>query len=205
MRRKMTVSNLIRLLLFLIIWLTPTVTHRDIVTNASQPQGPVKEPQKVEQVEESAHELNKALFAAAGNGLEDEVIRLIFQGADVNVKDEQGKTVLFYAVSGKHKDIVELLIAKGADVNAKDKWGYTPLYYAIWNADKDLTGFLISKGADVTLTAEKDYPPIYYEVWIEDLEFIKLLVAKVAKFNVKVLDYRTAFHYELSQGSRDIV
>ena len=55
---------------------------------AEQPQPPAGPQQKVEQVEESAHKLNQALFAAVGNDLEDEVIRLIAQGADVNAKDK---------------------------------------------------------------------------------------------------------------------
>jgi len=146
-----------------------------------------------------------SIHVAAKVGDVNKVTAYLDQGIDINAKDEQGKTVLFYAVRGNHKDIVKLLVAKGADINARDKGGYTPLCYAIWNDDKDLAGFLISKGADVTLTAEKDYPPIYYAVWNDDLDTVKLLVAKGAKFDVKVLDDRTAFHYALSQGSKDIV
>ncbi|HCO95308.1 MAG TPA: hypothetical protein DIU00_15395 [Phycisphaerales bacterium] len=146
-----------------------------------------------------------SIHEAARLGDLDRVAAFLDQGIDIDVKDKQGSTALFYAFRGKHKDIVELLVAKGADINARDKWGYTPLCYAIWNDDKDLTGFLISKGADVNLTAEEDYPPIYNAVWNKDLDIVKLLVAKGAKFDVTVLNDRTAFHYALSQGSRDIV
>ena len=47
-------------------------------------------------------------------------------GADVNAKDEDGRTPLLNALSGP-KEIIELLIAKGADVNAQDDVGFTPL------------------------------------------------------------------------------
>jgi len=134
----------------------------------------------------------------------EKVNAFLEQDADVNAKDKQGKTVLFYAVEHNHKDIVELLIAKGADVNAKEDGGYTPLYYALWYGNKDLTTLLISKGAEVNVEPEKDYPLIYYAVWNEDLDTVKLLVAKGAKFDVKILEDRTAFHYAVGQGSRDI-
>jgi len=199
-------NGILSLLLSAIMVVNPACRSR----LPSPSQGPGREPQKVEapqkveQVEESTDELNQAFFAAVENGLEDEVMRLISQGADVNVKDAQGKTALFYAVKHSHKNIVELLIAKGADVNAKEDGGYTPLYYALWPGNKDLTTLLISKGAEVNVEPEEDYPLIYYAVWNEDLDTVKLLVAKGAKFDVKILEDRTAFHYAVGQGSRDI-
>ena len=44
----------------------------------------------------------------------DEAAFLIGLGADVNVKDPYGKTLLHRAVSENKKDIVELLITNGA-------------------------------------------------------------------------------------------
>jgi ankyrin repeat protein len=49
------------------------------------------------------------------------------KGADVNTKDNGGRTPLYRAAAYGHKEIAELLIAKGADVNAKIEDGGTPL------------------------------------------------------------------------------
>ena len=57
------------------------------------------------------------------------VKRHLAAGADVNAKDQNGKTPLHYAARSGHKEIVELLIAKGADVNAKTNRGHTALNY----------------------------------------------------------------------------
>ena len=70
---------------------------------------------------------DESLIEAAKRGDLDEVKRLIENGADVNIKDNDGDTPLHYAASGGHLDVVKFLVENGADVNAKDKYGRTPL------------------------------------------------------------------------------
>ena len=70
------------------------------------------------------------ICGAAGGGDIEAVKEFLAAGVDVNAKDDDGATPLFYASWGDEKEIVELLIAKGADVNAKDVGGSTPLDWA---------------------------------------------------------------------------
>jgi ankyrin repeat protein len=58
------------------------------------------------------------LITAISEGDETEVQRLILTGINLNQRDEEGCTPLFYAVLMGNSMIVELLIAGGSDVNA---------------------------------------------------------------------------------------
>lgn len=61
-----------------------------------------------------------------------EMIQLLIEhGADVNVKDEKGKTPLHITAVTPSVEKMQLLIEHGADVNAVDANGKTPLDYAL--------------------------------------------------------------------------
>jgi ankyrin repeat protein len=62
---------------------------------------------------------------------------------DVNAKDNDGQTPLYWAVENGRKGIVKLLLdTDEADVDAKDKCGRTPLYWAAENAHEGIDKFL---------------------------------------------------------------
>ena len=70
---------------------------------------------------------------AAISGNIEAVKQYLDDGADVNTKDEVGRTPLHVAARKGHKEIAKLLIAEGADVNTKDENSLTPLDLAIQN------------------------------------------------------------------------
>lgn len=59
---------------------------------------------------------------------------LVEQGADVNAKDEYGRTPLYVASEEGHIDVVKYLLEHGADVKVKDKNGGTSLNWASWGS-----------------------------------------------------------------------
>jgi len=67
---------------------------------------------------------------SSSSGIPTITILLISHGADVNLKDFDGKTPLFWAASNGHEESCRLLIDHGADFNTQDRDGNTPIYCA---------------------------------------------------------------------------
>ncbi|KAF3260943.1 hypothetical protein TWF217_004786 [Orbilia oligospora] len=99
-----------------------------------------------------------ALSWAAGNGFTHTVDRLVsinntwwgailFERADIDAIDMNGRTPLFYAVWNRHIPVVELLLNAGARVDIEDDIGGTPLSYAICSGNDDMAKLLLKKGA----------------------------------------------------------
>lgn len=72
-----------------------------------------------------ASDATEGLFDLAKGGRDDDyaVMRLIVRGADVNARDAQGRTPLFYAVQQHHLEMVKALVFKGADTGVTDREG----------------------------------------------------------------------------------
>jgi ankyrin repeat protein len=82
-----------------------------------------------------------ALYAAAINGHDEIVEFLLSQGADIDVRLNDGETPLMAAVWNGQVGTVALLISKGADVNARKFTRYKPSGESglVWATPRDRT------------------------------------------------------------------
>ena len=69
--------------------------------------------------------LNQDLLKIAKKGQDALVRTLLTAGADINARDENGRTALMLAALGSHLATVTSLLDAGADVEAKDDDGKT--------------------------------------------------------------------------------
>ena len=65
---------------------------------------------------------------------------LLDLGADVNVTDKNGNTLLHFAINGRNTSVVEFLISKGMDVNKKNNDRKSPLDIAFDENKSSLFG-----------------------------------------------------------------
>ncbi len=95
-------------------------------------------------------------------GPAENVKALLAQGADVNVKDNEGRTPLHQTARYRNKELAELLLSHGANVNAKDNSGDTPLHAAAsYPGHTELVELLLAHGADVNAKGKNGETPLH--------------------------------------------
>ena len=80
-------------------------------------------------------QLNNRYFEAATNSNDQLMVELLKQGADINTKNEHGRTALIEAARTGDHQVVKTLIELGASINVKDNYDATALAYANRNRD----------------------------------------------------------------------
>lgn len=84
----------------------------------------------------------------ARHGGSSTVYLLLHFRADMNLKDETGRTALHFAACTDYGvDIAQQLLEAGADINARDNTGRTALDYALERKLKQMSAFLLNHGA----------------------------------------------------------
>lgn len=98
-----------------------------VLSQASEPQASEADSQSV-----ALSDIDKRLMAAAA-GTDKKAIRtLLEKGANIDARDQYGRTPLLIAIQNSPKSaIAKLLIKQGADVHVTDKDGNSAMHYAV--------------------------------------------------------------------------
>jgi uncharacterized protein len=103
-------------------------------------------------MKEDANALNEELLMAAQRGDIETALKLLREGADINVTDAQGRTPVMIATYQHNTDLVRALIQEGADINMRDMRKENPLLHAGAQGWLDILKLAIEAKADTTLT-----------------------------------------------------
>jgi len=101
------------------------------------------------------------------------------EGADVNMKNDNGVWFLLVASGHGNARMVNLLLEKGIDVNITDDYDYnnnTALSTAVINAKYDVVELLLEKGADINKENNKGDTPLIHAIRFEDYDMVQLLL-----------------------------
>ena len=96
--------------------------------------------------------LNEQLLQATQRGDKEAVLKLLQDGADINVRDAQGRTSVMIATYQHNTDMVRTLLQEGADINIRDNNKENPLLHAGAQGWLDILRLAIEAHADTRLT-----------------------------------------------------
>ena len=130
------------------------------------------------------------LLVAASQGNLASAKALLEQRADIESRDQAGRTPLFRAVMSNNPDIVNFLLDAGASVHARDCDDLTPLHEARSQA---IVKALLARGADIEAGDRFQATPLIYATTADCLEAVKALLAAGANANA-----RDDYHEEAS-------
>ena len=117
---------------------------------------------------------------------------LLAQGANKEIRNAQGKTILMRAVEAKNSPVVAFLLQNGANPKSGPL-----LAQAALNNDINIVRKLITAGADVNATDQGGLSPLYYAANEKNPEIIKLLLTADADVNIKTPSGNTPLHIVL--------
>ncbi|MCJ7454471.1 MAG: ankyrin repeat domain-containing protein, partial [Wolbachia endosymbiont of Homalodisca vitripennis] len=169
-------------------------------------------------------QLNEQLLAAVQDSDFSKVKDLINLGADVNIKDKDGKTPLHYVSrSDHHLGMVKYLISKGADIDVKDNSGRTPEDEERYTNSGTIRQVFMQAHLDkellLTVKNEKDLKTIsdlivkdiddrthggFYYTWSGNLGTVEFLVSKDVSVNATDKYGCTLLHWSALKGHSDI-
>lgn len=107
---------------------------------------------------------NITIHQAAYTGRWERIEFLLNNGADINQRDEKGRTALYHAACMANQlDIVKRLLARGADITLG--WeDDTPLYGAVCYSHYEVAKVLIDSGADVNVQVHEGMTPLHIAI-----------------------------------------
>lgn len=135
------------------------------------------------------------LFQFIKNNKEEQFIEYLSnldkETVDINIKDEHGNYLLFFAIMMNNKRILKKIIEYGARLDILDSEGYTIMYYPIKFNYLDIIDVLIEynkKIIGISLINLRDirgYIPIFYAIKYKNMYALQELLINGANVNYK--------------------
>jgi ankyrin repeat protein len=96
---------------------------------------------------------------------------------NVDIQDNDGKTVIHKAVMSNDLIVVEKLLTKKADLSIKDNHGRTALHHTQWHGNYKIARWLIASGADINMPDSSGFTLLNYAAIFGHTKLVVALIA----------------------------
>jgi len=137
------------------------------------------------------------IFEAAKNGNVKQIEKLLLKGVNVNILNDENKSLMDIAIETRNFEIIRLLVNAGADQRAVYRYEkhpgmshwfeyYTYFTWAVEDGDIELVKFFIELGANINEVASFQFgeTPILTAIRNGDIEIVELLINEGANLEV---------------------
>ncbi len=146
------------------------------------------------------------LIAASESDNVETCKALLAHGAEIDARNENGKTALWVAAANGRSDFCSLLLERGANIDVLDTNGYTPLMGACHNSERDQSNtvaLLLEKGADVETAGKDGWRTLMLAAQHGHVETGKILLEHGAEIDARKENGGTALWVAAANGRSD--
>lgn len=124
---------------------------------------------------------------------------------DVNIKDDDGNSLLFHAIKNNAYDVVLYLFEKKANIELENNKGETPLFIASKLGKENIIKALIKKGCHINRLNIYNENALCYALLKGSLGIVKLLIESGISTNIDTNEGLKLEHYAVRSGNFDII
>jgi ankyrin repeat protein len=157
-------------------------------------------------------DISTPLIRAAAEGKNDEVLRLLQSGADVNETSENRgskpqlpRSALTAAAEQGHLQVVQTLVDAGAPVDRVVRGDGTALIAATRRNHFEVTKYLLDRGADANLAVRGDGSPLIAATAANNTDAVRLLLERGADPDLSVRGDENPLYHAAANGNDEIM
>jgi len=124
---------------------------------------------------------------------------------NLEYKDTNECTALYWAAAKGHRDIVQLLLEKGANTEAALDYGATALHISAQNGHPEVVKLLLDNSANIEATRHTGETALYISAQNGHLAVVKLLLDQGVNTEATRYTGETALHISACRGHLEVV